>query len=151
MEISNSTHYIKAIISGFINSLSKKTLDNLYQDHIEQTKQRNQLLLQSVSQTPHKHYLRKPAATLEIFITEYLESVIILKLCNSSYAKYFTDLSHTDIAYLLSKKTTVQNINDIEQTVFRLIKRPKNIQAIRSLFDTFDTFDEYEDIIHTPF
>lgn len=138
MRASTRILYIKSIIKGFISAIPSHVLLKLYEKHKIQVNKRNIQLVKEFRGKPYSatSYFKQPAPNIEAFKIEYLNSIIVLKLMNSTENKYLQHLQHHEIAYLLDFRTYLTSV-EIEQRVQRILKRPKNIQVIDNLKQTY--------------
>ena len=125
----NHIHVIKHILEDLVKYTPEETLEDLYKQHIKDVAKRNIILFSALDISYH----RKPASTIKIFKLQYLKPIIILKLCDTKYKKYLTDLSTSDMTYLLEPEFTQQQITELEKNVLRTIKRPHNLQRFRDI------------------
>ena len=147
MNYSPQIKYLKKLITEFANAIPAKQLNQLYIEHQKITKIRNKRFLQEFKYVTSKTstYLKLAAPTIQIFKTDYLNSVIILNLLNSTHKHLFSELKHNEIAYLIGGSWTPQHSIETERTVQRMLKRPNNRNVITNLRETYReiTFKSY--------
>ena len=138
MKHSSQIETAKLLIQGFIKALSTTTLNNLFIQHQQEVNQRNIELVKEFRTKEYAaiHYFKHPAKNLHSFQSDYLPSIIILKLLNTNYNSLFSNINQQEIAYLMGYTTSLQNVVDIENSIKRLLKRPKNRHQLQSVLYT---------------
>ena len=121
--MTNDLIYIREIVHGLISALSKKDIERLYEEHKNEVKAFNK-------RNKKTSFGKNPCPSLVLFKSTVLPSVVILKLQDSIYSNYLSDLSYNEVAFILGNSTSKETVIQIENKIMRIMKHPKNRKAM---------------------